>query len=78
MSDMRMVDTEDNREDRKAQAGSDAKPEVRRLPNRRQRRLIAKQRGIFKHSGLWPHINNRASNETERQLNGDQDHDTQE
>ena len=77
MSDMHMIDNEANREDRKAQAGSDVPPEVRRIPNRKQRRLIAKQRGVFKHKGAWPYINQRSSNETNQHLNGGQDHETQ-
>lgn len=71
--DMRMVDNEDQREDRKQQAGSDAKPEMRRLPNRRERRMIAKRRGIFKKPGLWGYVNTRVSDKH----NGDHEHEDQ-
>lgn len=76
MSDMHMVDNEENRADRKAQAGSDA-PEVRRLPNRQQRRLIAKRRGVFKIKGAWPFINQRSINQVNEANKGDHSHDDQ-
>lgn len=56
--DKNMVDDPDKRHDRK----SIDNPAPRPLPNREQRRKIAKRRGVFKHNGLWPYINNRSSN----------------
>ncbi len=72
--DMRMVDNEDQRDDRKVQAGG-GKPEMTRLPNRRQRRLIAKRRGVFKHPGAWPYINNGAKKN--QPINGDKPNENQ-
>lgn len=51
-----MVDDEDQRRDRHEQAGDEQKPE-RYLPNRRQRRLKAKARGVFRSPGAWPYVN---------------------
>jgi hypothetical protein len=69
----RMVDDEANRQDRKEAFALPGKsvPSEKQLPNRRTRRLIAKRRGVFKHKGLWPHVNNRASNTTRKELNND-------
>lgn len=77
MSDMHMVDNEEQRDDRKLQAGEAPAPGMRQLPNRKQRRLIAKRRGVFKHKGAWPYINQRSTNETQRHLNGDHNHEAQ-
>ncbi len=56
--DNKMVDDEDKRADRRLRNGDDPAPE-RLLPNRAQRRNIAKRRGVFKRPGLWGYINTR-------------------
>lgn len=74
-----MVDTEDQREDRKNSPtddyaetltdvlGGHTAPEHRpapvrhQMPSRRERRQIAKRRGVFKTPGLWQHINQRSN-----------------
>lgn len=72
--DSRMVDNEDQRQDRKeipespTLSGNHENMErSRQLPNRAERRRIAKRRGVFKHQGLWPYINKRASNDKQDQ-----------
>jgi hypothetical protein len=62
MSDMHMVDNEDQRDDRKLREELKENPDahVHSVPNRRQRRMIAKRRGVFKRPGLWGYINNGA------------------
>lgn len=77
MSDMHMIDNEAQRDDRKEQAEMLEKKEFK-TPNRKTRRMIAKQRGVFKHPGAWPYINQRSTNQTNQALNGDQNDDTQE
>lgn len=62
MADMKMVDNEDHREDRKIQAKTEAGYDYNRFPNRKERRNIAKKRGVFGHEGLWPHVNGGKSN----------------
>lgn len=46
---------------------SDAdQPDVNRFPNRKQRRMIAKRRGVFGHAGLWPKVNGGYTNKQTR------------
>lgn len=63
-----MVDTPEQRMDRKIQAGDPQPRAEYRPPNRKTRRLIARRRGVFKHPGAWPYINQRSK----QQDNGDQ------
>lgn len=71
-----MVDNPEQRQDRKDQAGG-GRAEYR-PPNRKTRRLIAKQRGVFKHPGAWPYVNKRSINDVNKHNKGDHDHETQE
>lgn len=91
MSDMRMIDNEEQRDDRKkmpkvkagdtVQAGQEVdvsgmldQPDAHRYPNRRQRRLIARKRGVFKHPGAWPYINEGAKKNISQQRSHEDDH----
>lgn len=61
--DMKMVDTEDQREDRKqlpVVPGVPPRLEARaanKYPNRATRRKVAKSVGVFKRRGAWAYIN---------------------
>ena len=59
--DNKMIDTEDQRDDRKM-LHTEMPTETKHshaLPNRKMRRRIAKQRGIFKHPRAWGYVNGR-------------------
>jgi len=71
--DNKMVDNEGQREDRKRITRDDLTPEqlaevdANRFPNRRTRRMVARQRGVFKHPGAWGYVNEgRAKNKSIR------------
>lgn len=58
--DKRMVDNEEQREDRKHIHEDSIKGEgIPRQPNRRERRGLAKRKGLFKHKGAWPAVNSQ-------------------
>ena len=78
--DMKMVDTEDQREDRKimpALPGIPPKLERRaanKYPNRATRRKVAKRAGVFKHKGAWRYVNEgRPKNKSTRKRDEDTD-----
>lgn len=72
--DSKMVDTEENREDRKIMQKevqgltiptlpSSPESEMVRnasLPNRKKRRAQAKRLGVFKHKGAWLYVSKRS------------------
>lgn len=51
-----MIDNEERREQRK-KLHLTPEQEANRYPNRRERRRMAKRRGIFKHRGAWGYTN---------------------
>lgn len=77
--DNKMIDNEEQREDRKHLPDEDVKGEgtPRTFPNRQQRRMIAKRRGVFKRPGAWPYINTGAM-KNKPNVKGDQRNDDQE
>lgn len=62
MADMKMVDDENKRDNRKIQAKLMDGYDHNNHPNRSQRRRVAKKRGVFARAGLWSKLNEGYTN----------------